>query len=82
MPTHLDINVPKDYGWLISMPIVRRMQRRGETIGVFNVDCLNCPLTAEELRSLFPVVAPYAGVIAGILKKAPLERVAISKFSE
>jgi hypothetical protein len=82
MPKQLDIKVHEDFGWLISMPIIRRMRTRGETIGVFNVDCLNCRLTADQLKQLFPVVAPYAGVIAGILKQAPLGRVAISKFSE
>lgn len=82
MPKHIDTKVHEDFGWLISMPIVRRMRTRGETIGVFNVDCLNSRLTADQLTQLFPVVAPYAGVIAGILKQAPLDRVAIAKISE
>lgn len=74
--------VDEKTAWLISMPVLLKMNATPEVVGVFNVDCLDCRLKPEQLRAIYYRVAPFAGVLAGIVHGSPTDRVVIFKFKE
>lgn len=67
--------------WLISMPILLRFDSTLEVVGVLNVDSLGLQLKPEQLRVLYYCIAPFAGVLAGIVRELPTDRVAIVRFT-
>ena len=77
-----DRQVAEDLTWIISMPIFLKIGSKVEVVGVFNVDCLGYQLKPEKLRSIFYRVAPFAGVLSGVMQGLPTDRVAILRFRE
>jgi hypothetical protein len=74
--------VAERMAWIISMPIFLRIDDTLEVVGVFNVDCLEYQVKPYQLRLIYYRVAPFAGVLAGVLRRLPTDRVAIFRFRE
>lgn len=74
--------VAERLAWIISMPIVLKINKCLEVVGVFNVDCLEYQAKPEQLRAIYYSVAPFAGVLSGLLRELPTDRVAIFRFME
>ena len=81
MTDYQERRVSGNVTWIISMPIIWKSRRCFETVGVFNVDCLDCQITREQLREVYYHVAPFAGIMAGVLRSSPTDRITISKSS-
>jgi hypothetical protein len=74
--------VAESLTWIISMPVFLKADKAPEVVGVFNVDCLGYEVTPEQLRAIYYRVVPFAGVLAGVLKGSPTDRVAIFRLRE
>jgi hypothetical protein len=81
MTDYQERRIAENVTWIISMPIFWKGRRGFETVGVFNIDCLDSQVTREQLRAIYYRVVPFAGVLAGVLRSIPTDRITISKSS-
>jgi hypothetical protein len=81
MPDYLNRRVEESLAWIISIPIFLRLEGRLEVVGVFNVDCREYQIEPSVLRAIFYRIAPFAGVLSGVFRGLPFDRVAIFKVT-
>jgi len=75
-----NLRVAQRLAWIISMPIFLMTKGALEVVGVFNVDCLEYQLKPAQIRAIYYRLAPFVGVLTGVVREVPTDRLAILRF--